>query len=250
MSKYTQDIEQALALRGTMTVAELSELLGVSDQTIRRVVKPLEAEGRLQKMHGAIRSVANPVTAPFQTRMMHNRAAKARVAERVLDLIEDGESLAIDTGSTSGFIAQALAARQRLTVVTNSAYVAGTLAMRPGNRVFMAGTQLRDHDGAAFDRAAFAVIERMQVDTAILSASQVHPRRGLLVGEACEAEIAAAMATISGRVIFGVDHSKFIAEAAAGMVALTAFDTPPLLVTDQPLPGDFGPFADTVRLIA
>ena len=250
MSKYSQDIEQALALRGTMTVAELSDLLGVSDQTIRRVVRPLQEAGRLEKVHGAIRSMQNPVTAPFQTRMAHNRAAKAAVAERVLDLIADGESLAIDTGSTCGFVAQALAVRRRLTVVTNSAYVASTLAMQPGNRVFMAGTQLRDHDGAAFDRAAFATIERMQVDTAILSVSQAHPARGFLVGETCEADIAAAMSAIAARTLLAADHSKFIETPARGMVALAQFEPAPTLICDAPLPAAYAELVRGMTVIA
>ena len=250
MSKYSQDIEQALALRGTMTVAELSDLLGVSDQTIRRVVRPLQEAGRLEKVRGAIRSVLNPVTAPFQTGMMQTRAAKVAVAERVLDLIADGESLAMDAGPVSGFVAQALAARRRLTVVTNSAYVAGTLALQPGNRVFMAGTQLRDRDGAAFDRGAFAVIGRMQVETAILSVSQVHPTRGFLVGEACEAAIAAAMSAIAARTLLGVDHSKFIDAPARGMVALADFDPAPVLICDKPLPAAFAALARGVTVIA
>lgn len=239
MSKYQQQIENAVALRGTISIAELSEMLGVSDQTIRRIVKPLEEAGRLQKIHGAIRSVDDPVTAPFQARMEHNRQAKARIATRMLDLVSDGQSLAIDTGSTSGFVAQALQERRNLTVVTNSAYVASTLAMRPGNRVFMAGTQLRDHDGAAFDRAAFATIERMQVDQCILSAAQVHPTRGFLVGEQCEADIAVAMAGIAKQTVMAVDHSKFTPEENARTIAIPGLPADLILLTDAPLPAGF-----------
>ncbi|MBL4749506.1 MAG: DeoR/GlpR transcriptional regulator [Amylibacter sp.] len=221
MSKYTQQIESVVALRGTITVAEMSTLLDVSDQTVRRIIKPMVASGQIQKIHGAIKAVENPMTAPFQTRMQHNRAAKAALAVKVADMIEDGQSLAIDTGSTAGFVAQALRIKRNLTIVTNSAYVASTLAMMPGNRVFMAGTQLRDHDGAAFDRAAFETIERMQVDTSILTAAQVHPKRGFLVREQCEADIAKAMSSIAKQSVFAVDHSKFSANPALGMVQIS-----------------------------
>ncbi|MFK5998207.1 MAG: DeoR/GlpR family DNA-binding transcription regulator [Rhodobacterales bacterium] len=224
MSKYTQKIESAIALRGTMTVAEMSVLLGVSDQTVRRIIKPLVDAGKVQKIHGAIQSVENPMTAPFQTRMQHNRAAKAAVAATVANMIEDGQSLAIDTGSTAGFVAQALQVKRNLTIVTNSAYVASTLAMMPGNRVFMAGTQLRDHDGAAFDRNAFDVIERMAVNTSILTAAQVHPKRGVLVHEQCEADIANAMAVISERSIFAVDQSKFTPSPSHDMVQISGLN--------------------------
>jgi len=239
MSKYQQQIENEIALRGTMTVAELSELLGVSDQTIRRIVKPLEESGKVQKVHGAIKSVENPMTAPFQIRMLHNRRAKAELASKLVELIEDGQSLAIDTGSTAGFVAQALKVKRNLTIVTNSAYVASTLSMKPGNRVFMAGTQLRDHDGASFDRTAFATIERMQVDTCILTVGQVHPERGFLVNEQCEADIAKAMSAIADRTIFAIDHSKFLPAAAVGMVKISGLASKPEIVTDLPLSKSF-----------
>ena len=221
MSKYTQQIESAIALRGTMSVSELSDLLNVSDQTVRRIIKPMVAGGQVQKIHGAIMAVENPMTAPFQARMQHNRAAKAALAAKIADIVEDGQSLAIDTGSTAGFVAQALRVKRNLTIVTNSAYVASTLAMMPGNRVFMAGTQLRDHDGAAFDRAAFETIERMEVDISILTAAQVHPKRGFLVREQCEADISKAMSSITQSSIFAVDHSKFTTSHAQDMIKIT-----------------------------
>lgn len=233
MSKYTQQIESAIALRGTMTVAEMSDLLGVSDQTVRRIIKPMVASGQVQKIHGAIKAVENPMTAPFQIRMQHNRAAKAAVAARVAEMVGDGQTLAIDTGSTAGFVAQALQVKRSLTIVTNSTYVASTLAMMPGNRVFMAGTQLRDHDGAAFDRAAFETIERMEVHTSILTATQIHPARGFLVHEQCEADIAKAMSSISQRTVFAVDHSKFNTDCAPDMVQITGLNNKLHLVCDK-----------------
>ena len=216
-----------------MTVAEVSALLDVSDQTVRRIIKPMVASGQVQKIHGAIKAVENPMTAPFQTRMQHNRAAKAALAAKVADMIADGQSLAIDTGSTAGFVAQALRIKRNLTIVTNSAYVASTLAMMPGNRVFMAGTQLRDHDGAAFDRAAFETIERMQVHSCILTAAQVHPKRGFLVREQCEADIARAMSSIAKQSIFAVDHSKFTADSAQNMVQITGLNSNLHLVSNK-----------------
>lgn len=235
MAKYEQEIENAVALRGSMTVAELSEMLGVSDQTIRRIVKPLVDAGKVEKVHGAIKSVGNPMTAPFLTRMQHNRAAKASIASRIVDLVPDGSAVAIDSGSSAGFVAQALQVRRALTVVTNSAFVASTLALTEGNKVFMAGTQLRDFDGASYDRNAFQTVENMQVDTCILTATQVHPERGFLVAEQCEADMGIAMASIARQAIFAVDHSKFITTEGAGMLALGAIEPKPVIVTDRAL---------------
>lgn len=235
MAKYDQEIVSAVALRGTMTVAELSEMLGVSDQTVRRIVKPLVDSGQVEKVHGAIKSVANPMTAPFLTRMQHNRTAKAKIASCILGLIPDGAAIAIDAGSSAGFVAQALQVRKSLTVVTNSAYVASTLSLTEGNRVYFAGTQLRDHDGASYDRTAFETVERMQVDTCILTAAQVHHDRGFLMAEQCEADMAHAMAKIAKRVIFAVDHSKFVEEEGAGLLGLGPIEPKPVIVTDRAL---------------
>lgn len=251
MSKYEQDILQAVNLRGTISVMELSQILGVSDQTVRRIVRPLVDRGEVRKVHGAIVSTRQALDPPYLARMTLNRAAKVAIADTVADIVCDGDALAIDTGSTSGFVAQALRKRRNLTVVTNSAFVASTLAMIEGNKVSIAGTQLRNHDGASFDRSAFEVIERMRVDYALLSASLVDPQRGFLVHEQCEVDIATAMAESARRVIMSVDHSKF--EPADRKPALRQPELAPgdILVTDRPPPSEFdGILGDLVVRVA
>ncbi|GGA17374.1 DeoR/GlpR family DNA-binding transcription regulator [Neptunicoccus cionae] len=233
MSKYEAQILHAVDMRGTLSVVELSQMLGVSDQTIRRVTQPLVASGRLDKVHGALVSNRIATDPPYLARMNLNRAAKVAIAKEAAEIIADGASLAIDTGSTSGFIAQALRARKELTVVTNSAFVASTLAIIPGNKVFMAGTQLRDHDGAAFDRSAFDVIERMQVDYALLSASMVDAVKGFLVHEQCEVEIATAMLRNAGKVIMAVDQSKFAPQDRRPAVRQPLLKSGDFVVTDR-----------------
>jgi len=233
MSKYRSQILQAVNMHGTVSVLELSRMLGVSDQTIRRVSQPLVASGDLSKVHGALVSNRMASDPPFLARMNLNRDAKVAIARAAADLIQDDAIVAIDTGSTSGFIAQALRIRKRLTVVTNSAFVASTLAIIPGNKVSMAGTQLRDHDGAAFDRSAFEVIERMKVDYVILSASMVDVSAGFLVHEQCEVDIATAMMRNAARAIMAVDHSKFTPQSRRPALRQPALKDGDIVITDQ-----------------
>ncbi|MCF8509827.1 MAG: DeoR/GlpR family DNA-binding transcription regulator [Rhodobacteraceae bacterium] len=239
MTKYAYQIENAVALRGSISVGELSELLGVSDQTIRRVIKPLVDEGKVRKVHGAIVSVERPVDAPFHSRMQLMRAEKTAIATHVAAMIQDGEALAIDTGSTSGFIAQALQIRRNLIVVTNSTFVASTLSTVPGNKVYMAGSELRDHDGAAFDRKAFQTIERMRVNRCILSASAVDATRGFLAYEQCEADIAEAMQSIADETILAIDHSKFSAPSRRPLAFQLQLPNQSIVVTDRQPSEDF-----------
>lgn len=239
MSKYEKEILNTVHLRGTVTVFELAQHLGVSDQTIRRLARPLVARGEVEKVHGALVSTRRAMDPPFLSRMELHRGAKVAIAETIAGIIRDGDSLAIDTGSTSAFVAQALQARKDLTVVTNSAFVASSLSMVRGNRVFMAGTQLRDHDGAAFDRAAFDVIERARVDWAILSCSMVDAAAGFLVHEQCEVDIAAAMLGQAARAIMTADASKFRPQERKPALRHARLRAGDLMVTDSPPPPEF-----------
>lgn len=240
MSKYEREILNTVHLRGKVSVLDLSQMLGVSDQTVRRIVRPLVERGEIEKVHGALVSTRRAMDPPFLSRMELNRAAKVAIAEFIAGFLQDGDNLAIDTGSTSAFVAQALQARKDLTVVTNSAFVASSLSMVRGNRVFMAGTQLRDHDGAAFDRAAFEVIERAQVDWAILSCSMVDADNGFLVHEQCEVDIAAAMLGRARRAIMAVDASKFQPQERRPALRHAPLRPGDLVVTNAAPPAAFG----------
>lgn len=231
MSKYEQDVRNAVSLRGSIGVSELASLLNVSDQTIRRIVKPMVDRGEVEKVHGAIVSTQSVLDPPFLARMNRNKSAKVAIANKVASLVQSGDSVAIDTGSTSAFVAQALRQHHNLTIVTNAAFIASTLAMVPGNRVYMAGSELRDYDGAAFDHAAFETIARHHTDWAILSASALHPNRGFLVQEQCEADMCRAMMDLSDKRIWAVDASKFSDKQMA--ISLPKPNLEDMLVTDQ-----------------
>jgi len=229
MARYEQDVMNAVALRGSVSVRELAMLLNVSEQTVRRIVKPLVERGEVEKVHGAVVGRTRPGEAPFLARMSTNQRAKVAIAGRVASMVRDGDVIALDTGSTTGFIAQALRRHRGLTVVTNSTFIATSLATIAGNKVLMAGVELRNHDGASFDAQAFSVVRSMKVRLAILSASAVDARRGLMVQEHAEAEMSAAMSDIAEARIFAVDSSKFGRSALVSLPHLRVGD---VVVTD------------------
>ena len=232
--RLEHDVLNVVSLRGSVGVRDLAVLLGVSEQTVRRVVRPMVARGQVAKVHGAVVATERPGEQPFLARMHVARAAKVAIAAEVARLIGDGDSVALDTGSTTGYIAQALRQHRELTVVTNSAFIATSLATIPGNRVYMAGTELRSHDGAAFDRRAFEVVASMRVRWAVLSASAVDPQRGFMVHDRAEAEMSAAMVSIADTGVMAVDRSKWGRRALVSLLGLRRGD---IVVTDgQPGP--------------
>ena len=136
-------------------------------------MKPLTRDGAVLKMHGAIGLPSFAGEAPFERRMRENADAKRAIARAVAATIRDGESVMLDTGTTTSFLARELLGHRRLTVVTNSSDIARTLATVNGNKVYMAGGELRSDSGAAFGVSAIEFVGRFSVTHAVISTGAV-----------------------------------------------------------------------------
>lgn len=233
-SKRHGEILRLLGDEGTVTIASLAERLGVSLETVRRDVKPLTDDGIVVKMHGAIGLPAMTAEAPFERRMRENAEAKRTIARMVAATIRDGESIMLDTGTTTSFLARELLGHRRLTVVTNSSDIARTLATVNGNKVYMAGGELRSDSGAAFGVSAIEFISRFSVDHAVISVGAVD-REGLMDYDLEESEFARTVLACGSRRLAVTDHSKF---GRRGLVRISTFDAVSALVTDRAPPAD------------
>ena len=123
-SKRHGEILRLLREEGMITIASLADRLEVSLETVRRDIRPLTDSGAALKMHGAIGLPSIAGEAPFERRMRENADAKRAIARMVAATIRDGESIMMDTGTTTSFLARELLGRRRLTVVTNSSDIA------------------------------------------------------------------------------------------------------------------------------
>ena len=145
-------ILKAVTEQGSCRVAALAAALGVSGETIRRDVAEMARDGLVRKVHGGV-GLPDPLReSGFRHRLRQNADAKRRIAQAAAREIRDGDAIMMDTGSTTAFVAEALHDHRGLTVMTNSVDIAHGLATRNGNRVFMAGGELRADDGAALGR--------------------------------------------------------------------------------------------------
>ncbi|WP_368413224.1 DeoR/GlpR family DNA-binding transcription regulator [Dongia sp.] len=220
-----------------LAVTQLAEALDVSGETIRRDLRLLSAKGLVEKSHGNVRWRDRSDDQPLQRRLLDNMAAKQKIALAIADEISDGESVFLDTGSTNIYVAQALKGRRNLTVVTNSAPIAQHLSTGEGNRVYLAGGELRADDSAAFGPAAIAFLQQFMVKTAIISASGLDAKLGVMDNHLCEADVSRSVLGHAERVIVGADHSKF---GRRCLVAAVGFADVDLLVTDQKPAGELG----------
>ena len=104
-----------------VVVSELSQLYGVSEETIRRDLDKLEKEGLAIKSYGgAVINEDVSIDLPFNVRKNQNVVGKQKMAEIVASLVHDGEHLLLDASTTTVFVAKALKEKDRLTVITNS----------------------------------------------------------------------------------------------------------------------------------
>jgi DeoR family glycerol-3-phosphate regulon repressor len=237
MSVHRQtEILRAVRQAGTVAITELAASLGVSTESIRRDIKPLIERGAVLRFHGGIADPAHQDEPPFQRRMRVNREAKRQIAGLALDLIRDGDSLILDNGTTTAYVAEALAARAKLVVVTNSAQIACRLAGRNGNRVFMAGGELAGDDAAAFGAGAVAFLRQFDVRCALLSAGGIGAAGEIRVFHLFEAEFARAAVAQAREAWVIADGTKFVREAPVKCCALQEIDR---LITDTPPPAPF-----------
>lgn len=214
----------------TCTIVELAQQLNVSGETIRRNVKRLVKEGLVLKVHGGITLPFLENEPPLLKRMAIQIDEKKSIAELVAAQIEHGDSVIIDSGSTTAYVAQALKNHNHLNIITNSSYVANQLASTNNNRVFMAGGELSDHDAASYGPSAIEFISQFESRKAILSISAIHETKGCMDHQLSEAELSKTIIKKAETVIVATDSSKFGRTSLTRVCELDQID---LLVTDK-----------------
>jgi DeoR family glycerol-3-phosphate regulon repressor len=234
-SKRHNDILRLLQQDGTVTIADLAKKLDVSLETVRRDIKPLTTNGAVVKMHGAVALPSVLGEAPFEKRMRENSDAKKSSAIAVAATIRDGDSIMLDTGTTTSYLARELLGHRRLTVVTNSSDIARTLSTVNGNRVYMAGGELRSDNGAAFGISAIEFISHFTVGHAVISTGAIDAAIGIMDYDLEEAEFARAVVAQGRRAVVVTDHTKF---GRQGLVRVCDFSALTDLYTDKAPPRD------------
>lgn len=229
-------ILNALALHGTCTVSGLAAQLSVSDETVRRDFTMMEQKGLLERVHGGavLRHIFREPE--FQRRLNRNAQAKRAIARAAAARVRNGDSLIMDTGSTTAYVARALTGHSDLMVVTNSMDIARTLAMQPTNKVYLSGGEVRADDGAGFGTQALRFVAQFRVRTAILSIAAIQIEGGFMDFHLAEADFSRAVLQQASHRIVVADHTKFDAAAPVRVCDLGDID---VLVTDRPPPMPF-----------
>ncbi|MFC7054223.1 DeoR/GlpR family DNA-binding transcription regulator [Hansschlegelia quercus] len=214
--------------RERVAVDELAAALKSSRETIRRDLSELDRRGRLRKIHGgatiAESALVEPGSeSPFQMRLGENIAAKRAIARRAAPLFQPGETLFVDTGSTTILFAEEIAHATGLTVVTNSAAIAAFAGRGPESSVFLIGGAYRNDGAESVGPLAVEQIARFHADHAVLTVGAIG-EVGLLDYDLEEALVARAMIAHARSVTVLADSSKFGHSALFKVAPLGAVD--------------------------
>ncbi len=196
--------------RNRVAVDELAKLLKISKETVRRDLAVLARAGKVQKFHGGASLPMIAGEGPFRDRMSENSAAKAAIAEEAVKLMASGETVLIDTGSTTHYFAEQLAELSGLTVVTNSAEIARIISQAQSqSKAFLLGGEFNADNRQTVGSMAIQQIRSFRAHHAVLTVTAVDLRTGIMDFSIEEAQVARAMIEQAESVTVLVDSSKF-----------------------------------------
>ncbi|MDE2515279.1 MAG: DeoR/GlpR transcriptional regulator [Rhodospirillales bacterium] len=226
-------IAARLDAAGFHTIAELAQLVGVSEMTVRRDVAVLAADGRARLSHGGVHSTRILSAAhTLHERQARNWTAKDAIGRQCAAMIEQNDSVAIDAGSTALCILAHLDRAFSGSIITHSV-PALVAAMEHGRaRIIALGGDVRRDSAAMIGPIAADTAARLRVRRFFLGAAAIDAR-GLYGVTDTERPTKQALMDIADQVVLLADHTKFAHSAPALIAPLAALD---ILVTDRPPP--------------
>jgi len=231
-----RDILNLLEPHQTRAIADIAKALSVSEETIRRELRVMEEAGAIVRLHGAVRLPPQEIEGPFDLRMQTNVAAKTRIAEAVTRFVSDGDTVFLDSGSTSCFVAKALGEHRQLKIITNSLAVAQAIRKDRGHTLFLAGGELNAAYQSFSDRHAQEFLGGFRPSLSILTVGAIHPEHGLMDHFPSEAIMSRIAYATASRVLLAADQGKF---GRIGLVRTASTKDVDILVTDAPLASAF-----------
>ncbi|HEX7689375.1 MAG TPA: DeoR/GlpR family DNA-binding transcription regulator [Burkholderiaceae bacterium] len=202
-----------LAAEGQLVAKALARELGTSEDTIRRDLRELAAEGRLQRVHGG----ALPASAALGDLEAREQVAiedKIALGRFGAGLVHPGQVVILDGGTTAVQVARHLAPGLRATVVTHSPPVAVALAAHPGVEIIVLGGRLFRHSMVNVGAAVIAAAGRLRADLFLLGVTGVHPQEGLTTGDAEEAAVKRALHERAAETVVLASQEKLLAASA------------------------------------
>jgi len=216
-----------LSAEGTVSVGELARDLGLSEVTIRGDLRGLEDKGWINRKHGGAAASIHRLILERQ-RVFPER--KNAIAKAAAGLVQDGDVIMIEAGTTTALIARFLTDKQDVHIVTNSTLVFSYARMLPNLQITMIGGEFRRATESMVGPIALETINRVNVRLAFVGTDGFTIERGMTTHLIEGAEIVKAMKARAGTTILVADSSKYGKFGFTNVLPLSAMD---LILTDE-----------------
>lgn len=234
-------ILQETQQRGHVAVADLSRRLGVSEVSIRRDLEYLHDKGLLRRTHGGAEALPLPARGlmPFDARLLQRAEVKQAIGRRAAGLIQRGEVVLIDSGTTALAVARQLGSvlpEGGLTVVTRSLSIAAELRYRRHARLIVLGGVYQPEFDTFVGDSVEAALRALHAHRLFIGTDGVTLERGLTTDNVLEAGLFRVMAERADQVIVVADSSKIGVDQLQAVLPLSRVNT---FVTDRDAPARF-----------
>jgi len=225
--------------RGNITIAEITEELGISAATARRDLGSLAEQRLLTRTHGGAAALGTGYELPLQYKIARQADAKIAIAHATARLVAPGQTVGVNGGTTTTEVARELGRSERfiradgedgITIVTNALNIAYELSVRSNVKIMVTGGVARRQSYELVGSLVERTLADFALDVAILGVDGLSARHGATTLNEAEAEVSRHFAAAAGQVIVVADSTKLMRSTFARICPLDRIDT---LVTDQ-----------------
>lgn len=226
--------------KGQVTITDICTMFDISEMTARRDLNVLDRQGLVRRVHGgAVTNLGRSYEPPFQTRTVKNQEAKISIGLKAAELIYDGDSIALDVGTTTLEIVQGLRGKRNLTIVTSCLQIANKivdqLSLDIDARLILAGGIVRPRELSMIGPIPAQVYQDLHVDKAFIGISGISLEDGMTEYNIEDTQIKRMLIRSAREKIVVADGSKFGVTSFTTVAPLTAIDK---VVTDKSAPLD------------
>jgi len=227
-------IMQIIDSSGRVRVQDLARRFSTTSVTIRNDLNELQRRGLLQRSHGgAIKPDARQYESPFMDRMQAHIEEKRRMGILAASLIHDGDTVILDSGTTTDEIAKQLKNRSRLQVITNGVNIANELLTARGVHTVILGGTLRNDSASIVGRATEDMLSHLFADKLFMGGAACDPDFGVSGANLEEAMVNKAMLGCARETILVADASKFDKRSMSRIATFSQIHT---VVSDTSMP--------------
>lgn len=243
-SARRQQIGSMVREHGSVQVAPLAQRFGVSMQTIRKDLDFLAQRGVAERSYGgaiSAHAVSFAIEAPVEAKNASHAAEKQRIGRMAAAMVQPGDSIVLDSGTTTLQVARHLPDDASITVLTNDLEIASTIAQKERITLVLLGGTLRRRNRALYGSLAVSAFDDMHVDKLFLGVDGFDVERGVTTHYEPEAMLNRKMVQAAAQVIAVTDRSKFGRICLHRIMSIGEVDE---LVTDSEPPEAIGAAAE------